>query len=143
MTTFVITRRVPARGAVRRLALAGAASVLAVAASPANAADESAFLIDTTADLARLCAVTQDNALYAAAIHMCHGYLLGVHHFHEALAAELDDDIYCEEDVDPTPTRDEAISQFIAWVGANPQVGESEALDGVLTWAAAAFPCAQ
>ncbi len=143
MTTPSPARRRTRCGAIRRVLRAALPAALLTGAAPALAADESAFMVDTTADLARLCGVGPDNALYAAAIHMCQGYLLGVHHFHEALAAEMEEDIYCEEGVQPQPTRDSVTAAFVAWVAENPQIGETEALDGLLTWASNAFPCQQ
>ncbi len=124
-------------------ALLAAAFAGALAAGPARAADEAAFMIDTTSDLARLCAVQVGSPLFGSAIHMCHGYLLGVHHFHTALAAEIGEDVYCIERVQPTPTRDQVVAAFVAWVGETPGAGETEALDGLLTWAAATYPCTE
>ncbi len=117
-----------------------AAAGLALACAPSLAVEEDAFLVDTTADLARLCGAAPESQFYAAAIHMCQGYIVGVHHFHEALAVELQEDIYC---VEPSAdrSRNEVMAAFAAWVAENPQVGEAEALDGLLQWAAVAFPC--
>lgn len=39
------------------------------------------------------------------------------------------------------PTRNEIMASFSAWVAETPGVGETEALDGLLQWAAQAFPC--
>lgn len=103
--------------------------------------DEQTFLIDTTADLARLCGAQPAEPYYAQAVQMCQGYIMGVHHFHEALAGELDNDIYCDERAETTPTRNEIMASFTAWVAATPGAGETEALDGLLQWAAQAFPC--
>ncbi|MEM1276647.1 MAG: Rap1a/Tai family immunity protein [Pseudomonadota bacterium] len=122
-------------------AVCAAAFAIGLWAAPAHSAEEANFLIDTTGDLAALCAVTPENPRYPSAIHMCQGYMLGVHHFHEALAAELEDDIYCAEGVDPRPTRNEIMASFVAWVSANPEAAKSEALDGMLQWAAISFPC--
>ena len=127
--------------ALCRRALGGTtAAMLAFATGPSLAVEEKDFLLDTTADLARLCGAAPESPLYPAAIHLCQGYILGVHHFHEALAAGLQEDIYC---VDPTAerSRNEVMAQFAAWAAENPQAGESEALDGLLQWAAVAFPC--
>jgi hypothetical protein len=118
-----------------------ALACLALTFTPAAAVDEQVFLIDTTADLARLCGAKPGTAHYAEAVQMCQGYILGVHHFHEALAAELDNDIYCDELAPQRPTRDEVMASFTAWVAATPGAGETEALDGLLQWAAQAFPC--
>ncbi|MEM9058911.1 MAG: Rap1a/Tai family immunity protein [Pseudomonadota bacterium] len=118
------------------LALCGA-----VLTAPAFAAEEERFLIDTTEDLATLCAAAPVAPTYAAAIHMCQGYIIGVAHFHQALTAELDEGVYCAPTGDDRPSRNEAVAMFVDWVGKNPSVGETEALDGLLQWAASAFPC--
>lgn len=117
------------------LALAG------LLASPAPAADTEAFVIDTAGDLARLCAVQREHPNYLQALHMCHGYLVGVHHFHAALAAAMDRGVYCIETVEPRPTRDEVVADFAAWALETPGAAEREAIDAVLDWAAAAYPC--
>jgi hypothetical protein len=72
---------------------------------------------------------------------MCQGYLMGVHHFHTALAAELGDDIYCPPPAAQAQSRNEITGAFVAWVAANPDIRSREALDGLLSWAAAAYPC--
>ncbi len=117
------------------LALAG------LLAAPAPAADTEAFMIDTAGDLARLCAVKREHPNYLAAVHMCHGYLVGVHHFHTALAAALEQGVYCLASVSPRPTRDEVVADFAAWALETPGVAEREAIDAVLDWAAATYPC--
>jgi len=110
---------------------------------PAFAADEEDFIIDTTGDLAALCGAQPGTANYVAAIHMCQGYMIGVHHFHEALAAEIDEDVYCEPEPNSAdaPARDQVTAMFVDWVAANPSVASTEALDGFLRWANATFPC--
>ncbi len=129
------TRASAMRRLVTAMALTGAL------ATPAFAVDEEVFLIDTTADLARLCGAQPGADFYAQAVQMCQGYMMGVHHFHEALALELDNDIYCDELAPTRPTRNEIMESFTAWVAATPGVGETEALDGLLQWAAQTFPC--
>ena len=99
-----------------------------------------AFLIDTTADLAQLCATHPADPNYAAAIHLCHGYLIGMHHMHMAVANAVGSGIYCVPE-DARPSRDEASAAFAAWVEAAPESAGLEALDGVLLWASTAYPC--
>ena len=126
---------------IDKIKYGAAALSLSLLASPTMAADESAFIIDTTADLVTLCTASPDAPTYSAAIHMCHGYVTGVAHFHEALSTELDEDIYCVPQGDARPSRNEAIAMFVEWVGNNPDSAGTEALDGLLTWASGAFPC--
>jgi hypothetical protein len=41
----------------------------------------------------------------------------------------------------PAPTLDEAQAAFVAWARANPQHAGDKAVDGLLRWAASAYPC--
>lgn len=118
-----------------------AASFALLGGGASQAADESAFMLDTTGDLVTLCAAQPGDPNYAAAVHMCQGYLLGVHHFHTALAHEVDEDIYCVDPNKTPPSRDEVVAAFVAWSQAHPELADKEALEGLLTWAGAAFPC--
>ena len=126
---------------VDKLKYGAAALGLSLLASHAMAADEKHFLIDTTGDLAALCGSSADSPNYSAAIHMCQGYIIGIAHFHKALSDEIDEDIYCVPEGDARPSRNQAVAMFVEWAGNNPDSAGTEALDGVLTWAAAAFPC--
>ncbi|MDF2235754.1 Rap1a/Tai family immunity protein [Albimonas sp. CAU 1670] len=117
------------------------AALLATPVAAAAATEESDFVLDTAGDLADLCATPADSPLHVAAIHMCQGYLLGAHHFHAALAAELGEDIYCPPPATQAPSRNEITSAFVDWMAANPDIRSREALDGLLIWAAAAYPC--
>lgn len=126
---------------IHRLKYGAAALGMAMLSSHAMAADEKNFLIDTTGDLAALCGASSDNPNYSAAIHMCQGYIIGIAHFHHALAAELKEDVYCLPEGDARPSRNQATAMFVEWAGSNPDSAGTEALEGVLSWAAAAFPC--
>ncbi|MBY8976876.1 hypothetical protein KHP62_13740 [Rhodobacteraceae bacterium NNCM2] len=121
--------------------LAFAAGLAVVGGTASQAVEESNFMVDTTADLAALCAAQPGDANYSAAIHMCQGYILGVHHFHTALAMKMDTDVYCVAPDETAPTRDEVMATFVTWVGAHPEIAQTEALDGLLTWASEAHPC--
>lgn len=124
-----------------RLMSVALAAALVGGAPLSQAAEPEAFVVDTAADLARLCAINPVHPNYMAAIHLCHGYLIGVHHFQAALAAEMEQPLYCAESASPPPTRNTAAADFSAWIEANPEMGETEALDALLTWATATYPC--
>lgn len=126
-----------------RVLVAAAALAAGFASMSALAADESAFLIQTGADLGRLCGAAPDHPNNVAAIHMCQGYIIGVNHFHAALASAMDEPIYCVAGVEPQPTRDTAAAGFAAWVRANPAEGERPPLDALLAWAAVTYPCSK
>lgn len=124
-----------------RTTLCGLAAALLLTGQTAAAGEPEHFAVDTAADLARLCGTAQTHPNYNAAIHFCHGYLVGVHHFQVALSSQMDDRLYCVEDRTPLPTRDTAAADYAAWVAANPQVGEQEALDALVLWAMTTYPC--
>ena len=42
------------------------------------------FLLTTTQKLLNLCTVSTNDPQHREAIHMCHGYLIGALHYHEA-----------------------------------------------------------
>lgn len=121
--------------------LTAAVSVAATLSTGAGAAEPEAFLIDTAGDLARLCSAPPEHPNYQAAIHMCHGYLVGVHHFHTAFAAAFDGGLYCIERVEPRPTRDAVAAAWVAWLRQTPGASEKEALTALIEWAASAYPC--
>jgi Rap1a immunity proteins len=116
-------------------------AVLGCAAAGAAAAQEDEdFFVQTAGDLAGLCAVDPGEARYAAAIHMCQGFLVGVHQFHTAMHADGSQGIYCLPESNP-PTRNEAAEGFSAWVMQTPDVVGLPAVEGLVRWAAARFPC--
>jgi hypothetical protein len=117
------------------------AALLAAPAATAAATEERDFVLDNAGDLADLCATPTDSPLYMAAIHMCQGYIMGIHHFHTALALELGDDIYCPPPPERAQTRNEITGAFVEWVADHQDIRSREALDGLLSSAAAAYPC--
>lgn len=126
---------------VPRVAAILAGLSLAFAAQQVGAAEREDFMIDTTADLADLCGADPAEENFVAAVHMCQGYLLGVHHFHAAMTAAVEEGLYCFERASPRPTRDQVMADFAGWVDRHPEVAQTEALEGVLTWAAEIYPC--
>jgi hypothetical protein len=119
------------------------AMTIALVSAPAGALEDEDFLVNSAADLATLCSVSPDNPDYAAALHMCHGYLLGVHHMHTAMEEALEGEgVYCVPETD-RPSRSEAIDSFVAWTGGRAGLDGTPALEALLTWAQAEFPCQQ
>lgn len=112
-----------------------ATGMLAVASS-AQASEQSDFMLATSANLAALCASTSE----PAAIQMCQGYLLGVHHMHQAVGDALGQKIYCMPD-NGSVTRDSAAHDFAAWVAATPAAAAMPAREGLLEWARITYPC--
>jgi hypothetical protein len=107
----------------------------------ANVTEEN-FRLDTTRDLIALCGVDTNDPNATAAIHMCHGYVTGLVHFHIMMGRALEGRIYCMDD-QKRPTRDQAIAMLVEWSRAHPEHDSMEAIDGVLQWAADTYPCSE
>jgi hypothetical protein len=103
---------------------------------------EENFRLDTTRDLVALCGVDAEDSNAVAAIHMCHGYVTGLVHFHIVMGRALEGRVYCMKD-EARPTRDQAVAMFVEWSRAHPEYDSSEAVDGVLLWAADTYPCSE
>ncbi len=79
-----------------------------------NAVDEMDFKVKTTQDLINLCTASEDDPQHAAAIHFCHGYLVGAFHFYKTEhGTDNGNPLFCLPD--PKPTRNEAIAMFVGW----------------------------
>lgn len=111
------------------------------AAPAAGSPPAESFTVRNTADLAALCGATGQDAGAVAAVHLCHGFLLGVAQYHAAVTQPggAMAPLFCA----PTPrlTVAQATAAFVAWARANPQHGGEAAVDGLMRWAGASFPC--
>lgn len=119
------------------LALGATALLMGVTA---RAADDRNGRLDTTDELVTACspaADTPDRDLYVA---FCHGYMVGVYHFSEALARGPDPvRLVCVGD--PKPDVTTATRAFVDWAKANPQYGGEPPVESVMRWAISAYPC--
>lgn len=97
-----------------------------------------------TGDLAALCATASADATGAAARAWCHGFIVSAAQYHGSLAAAnpATGRVYCVADPDRL-TLDEVRGAFVAWSRANPQYGGDRAIDGLMRFAAATWPCPQ
>lgn len=105
-----------------------------VLASGVAVAENGPFDDETTAELARLCAspATTDR-------DFCFGFMLGAGQFYtEMLRAAVIRPLACP---DPVPTIEEMRLGFVDWVAANPDAGDSRAVDGMMRAAAELWPC--
>jgi hypothetical protein len=99
----------------------GVAFLVALSSGARANVTEENFRLDTTRDLVALCGVDAGDPNAVAAIHMCHGYVTGLVHFHIVMGRALE----------------------VEWSKAHPENDSSEAVDGVLLWAADTYPCSE
>ncbi len=126
---------------MKKLACAAVVALLAMVSQQGLASvAEDSFRLDTFKDLVALCGVEASDPNANAAIHMCHGYVIGLVHFHELMGRALDGTVFCMAE-DQRPARDAAIDMLVRWSRGHPEYDSEEAIDGVLRWAAAKYPC--
>ena len=95
----------------------------------------------TTGVLAALCGATGGDAESATAVGYCRGFIIGVGQYAVAMSRPGGiRPVFCLPT--PSPTQDVAQASFVAWAAANPQYTDDKAVDGLLRWAAATYPCA-
>jgi len=120
---------------MRRGLWAAVAAVLSLSVGHAALAQEDGASVETTADLARVCGMT-DRAF-------CYGYINGAGQFYQALVT------YEDADIDPfvCPGREvseaEAVTIFLDWFDDNPGAASEPAIDGLFRAWVAAFPCGE
>jgi hypothetical protein len=122
-----------------------AAFAVALGAAPMASAQQNAitgetFTTGTTGALARLCGANAQEAAYAAAVHFCHGVMVGTGQTSDAMHKRQGTrPNFCLPT--PSPTLDQVTANFVAWSAANPQFDGLRAADGLLRFAAAQYPC--
>lgn len=124
---------------MRKIILAGITALATLPFSSLAATPES-FQLHSAQDLSDLCAVTEGDPMAEAARSFCYGYLRGVHDLHSALKpTPKDRPLYCIPS--PVPTRAEAGARFVEWSKANPQYMTEPAVDSLVRFAVATWPC--
>lgn len=126
---------------MRKLACVATLLMILPTFSHANVTEEN-FALDTTRDLIALCGVNVEDPHAIAAIHMCHGYVMGLAHFHIVVGRALEGSVYCMEEQE-RPTRDQAIEMLVKWSKDHPEYDSMEAVDGFLQWAVDTYPCSE
>ena len=121
--------------------LAGLAlGLLAFTGLPAQAVTPDQFIVHDTRDIIELCTTPKTDPLYTAAIHFCHGYLVGAYQYQEALYSGPGlKPVVCPPE--PKPTRNEAIAQYIEWAKAHPEYGNDRAVNTSAKFLAETWPC--
>ena len=135
-------RRLTRAAAVAAYVAAIAVGLTTVSTATRAAVTEANFRLDTFEDLVALCGVQPGDPMADGAIHMCHGYMVGLHHFHVLMGQALEGDLFCMEGAAP-PTRNEFVAMMVDWSRSHPEQYSKEAIDGVLGWAADAYPCSE
>lgn len=123
--------------------LAGSIALLAGAALPlaAQPVATPAGTPLTTATLANICSVSGTEGDIAVATGYCRGFIIGVGQYHRGITAPGGrPPVYCLPD--PAPAMAEVQASFVTWAAANTQYADEKAVDGLLRWAAATYPCA-
>ena len=124
----------------RVVSLVGAAALL-LATGAANAqVTKQNFMLRTTGDFVALCGVDRNDPNAAAAIHFCHGYYVGVDHSAEILGRPLRGVLYCPPDALKV-SRDQVLAMVVDYHRKNPQYAAEAPIEGIIRWAAAAYPC--
>jgi hypothetical protein len=121
--------------------LSGFALCLAVSAGSAQAVvTEDSFLVRNTGDLIELCSAAPSEAMYTAASNFCHGFAVGVFRVLQAEdAARRANHLFCQPN--PTPTRNEAILNFVRWAKVDASRMALPAADGIATFLSQQYPC--
>jgi hypothetical protein len=112
---------------------------LEAGAQEAGRADLGDFEVDTAQQLLDLCSADPSDDLYAEARQFCYGFLEGMVHYHDRLAAGPEiDPIVC-----PTGrvTREDFVEMYVSFARANPQFLDEDPADNVVRAAVASWPC--
>ncbi len=120
------------------LSIAFCASILPAAAHAATT--EADFQLRSTSDLVDLCSASPSEAMGTAALNFCHGFALGVYRvLQEQQMASQHARLFCVQG--PTPSRNEAIADFVQWARATPSVMSQPPTDGIAAYLVHKFPC--
>jgi hypothetical protein len=93
----------------------------------------------TTATLAELCGAAPATS-EAPATAFCRGFIIGAGQHHAVVSRVAGTrPAFCMPN--PGPTQQEFQTAFATWVRANPQYGQEAAVEGLIRFAAATWPC--
>jgi hypothetical protein len=114
---------------------------LCLAAGTAQAQPRQVDHVETTADLAAVCEPTTTGIARLEAIAYCQGFLTSAGQYHALMypAGGPVRPLFCVPN--PGPTIAESGIGFARWARENPSYAPEPALDGLLRWAQARFPC--
>lgn len=126
---------------MQRLLLLALAGGLAAAAPARAEVTAENFRGGRTADLVALCGDPAGDRNHTAALAYCHGFLVAAAQYH-ASTTGLDRPlrpVFCVPN--PQPTLNQVTESFVRWAQGNPQHNGEKAIDGVMRFAAATYPC--
>jgi hypothetical protein len=126
----------------RLLSTVAVLTATALSAHAQTAPTEQTFTVTTTSALADLCADTSgsDAMMTTAAQNFCHGYLLGAYQVLAQVNGARGKPFFCMPN--PSPSRNQAIADFVAWARSSPSGASLPPADGVYTFLTQHFPCA-
>jgi len=121
--------------------LAGLALCVATLPSAVHAAvTEDTFQLRSTSDLVELCTAGQTDPMMTAAVNFCHGFAVGVFRvLEEENAAHRINKLFCMPN--PTPSRSQALADFVQWAKSTPGMMDQRPADGLLGFLAKTYPC--
>jgi hypothetical protein len=121
--------------------LAGLALCAAMLPSTGHAAvTEDTFQLKTTSDLVDLCSAAPSDPMMTAAVNFCHGFAVGVFRvLDEENAAHRINKLFCIPN--PTPSRNQALADFVQWAKSTPGMMDQRPADGLLAYLAKTYPC--
>ena len=138
MISLTITRALRRVGLAAGLACAVAAAPASAQTQPAAAGAPAHF---TTAELARLCGPAADDANAIRMRPACFASIVMVGQMHSLYTTGrgAGRPAFCMPA--ETPSLDRVSADFVSWAAANQQYGSTRAAEGLLRFAASAYPC--
>jgi hypothetical protein len=103
------------------------------------AVTEDTFKVQTTADLVELCSIAPSDPMGTAALNFCHGFAVGAFRVLSEENAAHRTHMFCPPE--PTPTRNQAIADFVQWAMASPSIMQEPPADGLTAYIIKSFPC--
>jgi hypothetical protein len=126
--------------ASRQVGSALVIAALCLAPATGRAVSEEKFQVKTTADLIDLCATPANDALHAAAVNFCEGFVVGAYQYHKlSVEAEGRPPLVCPPN--PPPSRDESVSHFISWSQSHKSVLNLPPVEGMFRFLSQTYPC--
>lgn len=95
----------------------------------------------TVGQLAEVCSVPASEPDYLATRYFCVGFIYGVGQYHGAAhpVGGARPPLFCVPD--PPPKLAEVAAAFVSWARAHPEFAQDGSADGLVRFAAQAFPC--